>query len=399
MTQLPGTPPLGTSPADTSLHGEAHPRFDAVRSALQHNIEAGEELGAALVVDIDGERVVDLWGGFRDEARTVAWDEHTITNVWSVTKTVTSLAALVLVDRGVLDVHAPVATYWPEFAAAGKQDVLVRHLLSHTSGVSGLEHPATIEDLYDREGATARMAAQAPWWPPGTGPGYHVLNYGHLVGEVVRRVSGKTLTQFVAEEIAGPLGADFQIGAAEQDRGRIAEVVPPPPMAFDLAAAGADSPAFKTLTGPPGDAALANTPAWRRAELGAANGHGNARSVARILSVVSRGGEVDGVRLLSPKTIDLVFDEQANGVDLVLGIPLRWGVGFALPRLDTLPWIPDEQICFWGGWGGSMIIMDVGRRMTISYVMNRMGPGIIGSDRSARYTQAIYDAVRRGGGH
>jgi CubicO group peptidase (beta-lactamase class C family) len=375
----------------TELHGASQPRFAAVRAALQQNIDSNEELGAALVVDIDGERVVDLWGGFRDEARTVPWDEHTITNVWSTTKTVTSLAALMLVDRGLLDVHAPVATYWPEFAAAGKQGVQVRHLLSHTSGVSGLEHPAVIEDLYDWESATARMAAQAPWWSPGTGPGYHALNYGHLIGEVVRRVSGKTLKQFVAEEIAGPLGADFQIGAAEEDWGRIADVVPPPPTQFDLTPG---SPAYKTFTGPAGDARFANTPAWRRADIGAVNGHGNARSVARILSAVSRGGEVDGVRLLGRKTIDLIFDEQANGVDLVLGIPLRWGMGFALPQLDSVPWIPDKEICFWGGWGGSMIIMDVGRRMTISYVMNRMAPGIIGSDRSARYTQEIYDAVR-----
>lgn len=378
----------------TELHGASEPRFAPVRAALQHNIDSGEELGASLVVDIDGERVVDLWGGFRDQARTVPWDAQTITNVWSITKTVTSLAALMLVDQGRLDVHAPVAAYWPEFAAAGKQDVLIRHVLSHTSGVSGLEHPATVEDLYDWESATARMAAQAPWWTPGTGPGYHLTNYGHLVGEVVRRVTGKSLRQFVAEEIAGPLGADFQIGAAEKDWGRITDVVPPPPAPGDPAAAGEDSPAFKSLTGPAVDAAHANTAAWRRADLGAVNGHGNARSVARILSAVSRGGEVDGVRLLGRKTIDLIFDEQIDGVDLVLGIPLRWGMGFALPQRDTVPWIPDEQVCFWGGWGGSMIIMDVGRRMTISYVMNRMAPGIIGSDRSARYTQAIYDALQ-----
>jgi CubicO group peptidase (beta-lactamase class C family) len=378
----------------TEVHGTSEPRFAAVRAALQQTIDSGEELGAALVVDIEGEHVIDLWGGFRDQARTVPWDAQTITNVWSITKTVTSLAALMLVDQGRLDVHAPVAEYWPEFGAAGKQDVLVRHLLSHTSGVSCLEHPAVIEDLYDWETATARLAAQAPWWTPGIGPGYHAANYGHLVGEVARRVSGKTLKQFVADEIAGPLGADFQIGAAENDWARIADVVPPPPSPVDLAAAGEDSPAFKTLTGPAVDAAYANTAAWRRADMGGVNGHGNARSAARILSVISRGGEIDGVRLLGRKTIDLIFDEQINGVDLVLGIPLRWGIGFGLPQSDSVPWIPDEEICFWGGWGGSMIIMDVGRRMTISYVMNRMGPGIIGSDRSARYTQAIYDALR-----
>ena len=377
----------------TELLGKCDDRFDAVRAALARNLDSGEELGASLVLDIDGEIVVDLWGGFRDEARTVPWSEQTITNVWSSTKTVTSLAALMLVDRGALDVDAPVARYWPEFAAQGKQDVLVRHVMSHASGVSGLEQPAVVEDLYDWPRATSRMAAQAPWWPPGTASGYHALNYGHLVGEVVRRISGKTLKQFVAEEIAGPLGADFQIGAAESDWDRIADVVPPPPLPFDLAALDPDSPVVKTLTGPPVAAEVANTPGWRRADLGAVNGHGNARSVARVLSVVARGGEVDGVRLLGQDTIDLIFREQQNGIDLVLGVPLRFGIGYGLPQRDILPWIPDERICYWGGWGGSMIVMDVGRRTTISYMMNKMGPGIIGSDRSTEYGQAIYDAL------
>jgi CubicO group peptidase (beta-lactamase class C family) len=264
-----------------------------------------------------------------------------------------------------------------EFAASGKQDIRVRHLMSHSSGVSGLDQPAVVEDLYDWQKATSRMAAQAPWWEPGTASGYHALNYGHLVGEVVRRISGKTLKQFVAEEIAGPLGADFQIGAAESDWERIANVVPPPPLPIDLAALDPDSPAVKTLTGPTAVAEDANTPAWRAADMGAVNGHGNARSVARIMSVVARGGGVDGIRLLSQETIDLIFHEQLNGVDLVLGVPLRWGIGYGLPRLDVLPWVPDEKICFWGGWGGSMIVMDVGRRMTISYMMNKMGPPLV----------------------
>jgi len=375
------------------IHGVCDERFAALRGALARNLDSGEELGASLVLDLDGDIVVDMWGGFRDEAKTVPWDEHTITNVWSSTKTVTSLAALMLVDRGQLDVDAPVAKYWPEFGAAGKQDVLVRHVLSHASGVSGLDQPAVIEDLYDWESAVSRMAAQAPWWEPGTASGYHALNYGHLVGEVVRRISGKTLKQFVAEEIAGPLGADFQIGAAERDWGRIADVVPPPPLAIDLEALGLDSPAVKTFTGPVPVAADANTPGWRRADMGACNGHGNARSVARVMSVVARGGEVDGVRLLGQDTVDLIFGEQQNGIDLVLGVPLRLGLGFGLPRPDLLPYIPDEQICFWGGWGGSMVVMDVGRRMTISYMMNKMGSGVVGSERSAGYGKAIYDAL------
>ena len=223
--------------------------------------------------------------------------------------------------------------------------------------------------------------------------GYHALNYGHLVGEIVRRISGQTLKQFVAEEIAGPLGADFQIGAAESDWDRIAPVVPPPPLPFDLEALGLDSPAVKTFTGPAPAADVANTPGRRRADIGAANGHGNARSVARVMSVVARGGEADGVRLLGQETIDVIFREQLNGVDLVLGVPLRLGIGYGLPLAALAAYIPGEKICFWGGWGGSLIVMDLGRRMTVSYMMNKMGPGVVGSDRSAAYVTAVYDAV------
>src|ERR1700683_4214052 len=249
------------------IDGTCAERFDAVRGALARNLDSGEELGASLVVDIDGDIAVDMWGGFCDLDRTVPWTEHTITNVWSSTKTVTSLAALMLVDRGELDVEAQIARYWPEFGAQGKQDVLVRHLLSHASGVSGLEQPAVLEDLYDGQKAAARMAAQAPWWEPGTASGYHALNYGHLVGEVVRRISGRPLKQFVADEIAGPLGADFQIGARESDWGRIADVVPPPPLPFDFEALGPDHPAVKTFTGPGVPAQEAHTPGWRQADV------------------------------------------------------------------------------------------------------------------------------------
>lgn len=375
------------------IEGTCDERFSAVRAALQRNVDSGAELGASLVIDIDGEIAADLWGGYRDEARSQPWERDTITNVWSTTKTVTSLAALMLADRGELDVDAPVARYWPEFAAAGKDGVLVRHVLSHTSGVSGLDQPAVLEDLYDWDKATARFAAQAPWWEPGTASGYHALNFGHLVGEVVRRISGKSLKQFVADEIAGPLGADFQIGAAEKDWDRIANVVPPPPPPFDFSTLDPQSPAVKTMTGPEADAAAANTAAWRLADIGAANGHGNARSVARILSVISRGGEVDGIRLLRPETIGLIFREQARGTDLALGVPLRFGIGYGLPLPGLMPAGADEGVCFWGGWGGSVIIMDTARRATISYMMNKMGAGVVGSQRSGEYLQAIYAAL------
>jgi len=376
-----------------TVHGHCDERFAAVRSALADNIASGEEVGACIAIDIDGELVVDIWGGYTDAARTSAWAEDTIVNVWSSTKTVTSLAALMLVDRGLVELAAPVAEYWPEFAANGKQDIEFRHVLAHTSGVSGWELPFTTEDMYDWDKSTAALAAQAPWWQPGTASGYHAHNQGHLIGEVMRRVTGRSLKDFVRDEIAAPLGADFQIGAGHEDYGRIAEIIPPPPLELPLDQLPEDSPMRKTFSGPPPNADAANTPAWREADLGGLNGHGNARSLAAIQSAISLGGTTRGVQLLKPETVELIWVEQANGVDLVLPAPMRWGIGYGLAPNLALPYVPDEKICFWGGWGGSMVAMCPDRRTTITYVMNKMGPGILGSDRAATYGTLIFDAL------
>ena len=276
------------------VSGTCDARFAPVRDALAQQLEH-DELGASIVLDIDGETVVDIWGGWCDTERRRPWERDTITNVWSTTKTVTNLAALMLIDRGEVDAYAPVAEYWPEFAANGKEAIAVRHILSHTSGVSGWDAPFAVADMYDWTSSTERLAAQAPWWEPGTASGYHANNQGHLVGEIVRRVTGLPLKRFVAEQIAGPLGADFQIGAAERDWPRIAPVVPPPPLPIDLASLPPESPMYKTFTGPVADAANANTAAWRRADMGALNGHANARSVVRIIKALSLGGTVDGI--------------------------------------------------------------------------------------------------------
>ena len=373
----------------TATHGWCDTRFSSVREALEANLDSREELGASIAVDIDGQTVVDLWGGWRDQARTQPWDQDTIVNVWSTTKTITSLAVLMLVSRGEVDVDAPVAKYWPEFAAAGKEGVLVRHLLSHSSGVSGLEQPAVMEDLYDWDASTSRMAAQAPWWEPGTASGYHALNFGHLLGEVVRRVTGKHLKQFVADEIAGPLDADFQIGARPADTDRITEVIPPPPLAFDFEQLDTNSPMVKTFTGPLIDATAANTAAWRAADIGGANGHGNAKSVAQIMSRLTLADP----KFLAQEVVDRVFEEQISGVDLVLGVPIRFGIGYGLPEPQTMPYVPEGKVCFWGGWGGSVILMDLDRRLTVSYMMNKMAAGIIGSARAETYSRAIYSAL------
>ena len=374
------------------VQGQCQPRFEALRQLFAANIASGADLGASLAVTLDGEFVVDLWGGWADEARTRPWAADTVTNVWSTTKMMTSLTALLLVDRGELDLDAPVARYWPEFGAAGKSGIQVRHLMSYNSGVSGWAQPVTMADLCDREKTTALLAAQAPWWQPGSGSGYHALNYGHLVGEVVRRITGQSLGAFFSQQIAQPLGADFHIGLPASEFGRVSNVVPPPPLPFDFSALDPASVMFKTLSNPLPDASASWTDGWRQAEIGAANGQGNARSAARIQSVLAGGGEVDGIRLLSQRTIDRIFEVQSHGVDLVLGVPIKMGVGYGLP-IPELPYIPDGKVCFWGGWGGSLVIVDCDRRMTFSYVMNKMAPGVMGGENVAGLAACAYAAL------
>lgn len=378
----------------SGVQGTCDDRFAAMQELFAANLASGADCGASVAVVLDGELVVDLWGGWADEARTVPWDRDTITNVWSSTKTVMFLCTLLLVERGELDYDAPVAQYWPEFAANGKDDVRVRHLMSHTSGVSGWEQPITAADILDWESSTARLAAQAPWWTPGDGSGYHGLNQGHLVGEVVRRITGRTIGQFLRDELTGPLGVDFHIGLPDSEFDRVANVIPGPPAPIDPSTLDPASPLFKTFTGPPMRPEFAWTPEWRRAEVPAANGHGNARSIALLQSVVSNDGVApDGTRYLSTDTIEQIFREQANGVDRVLGMPLRFGIGYALPG-EATPHIPaDRKVCYWGGWGGSSIVNVVDRNMTVAYMMNRMDDALLGDTRGFDLVSAALAAV------
>ncbi|MEU9669262.1 serine hydrolase domain-containing protein [Streptomyces bobili] len=376
-----------------TVEGSSTARFEPVRAALSAHLESGEELGASIAVDVDGVLEVDIWGGHGDAARTVPWHKDTLVGLWSTTKTLSSLAALILVDRGNLDLCRPVAEYWPEFAAQGKQHIEVRHVLAHTSGLSGWQQPFSMDDLYDWPTASARLAGQAPWWEPGSASGYHMQTQGQLVGELVRRVSGRTLTDFVDTEIAKPLEADVQIGAREADWPRIAELVPPSQLPEGLADLDPERIFTKTLLGSPARDEHVDTPQWRRAELGAVNGYGNARGLARALSVISRRGKVNGLRLLSSDTVDKIFDVQADGVDLFLGIPVRWGVGYALADPRTMPHMPTGTVCFWVGRGGSIVMMDLDRRITFAYTMNRLGDGILGSERTHSYIRHVYEAL------
>jgi CubicO group peptidase (beta-lactamase class C family) len=382
------------------VEGHFEARFSQLRDILAEQIASEKELGSSIVVNVDGKTVVDIWGGYSDTGKKIPWAYDTITNVWSCTKIVASLAVLIQIDRGRLDLDEPVATYWPEFAANGKSSVTVRHLLSHTAGLSAWEVIDSVRDVCNLNLAVDRLAQQALWWEPGSASGYHLLTYGHLLSELVRRTSGgKRMKQFVVDDIAGALpDTDFQIGALKKDYPRISPVVPPPPThILDFSKLGPESIPYKTFHRPQINPAWAVEDWWRQAELPALNGHGNARSLARMLSAITLGGEVDGVKLLSPTTIDRIFDVQADGIDLVLRIPITFGVGFALYGEGThrsFNWIPKGRVCFWGGWGGSVVICDLDRRITLSYVMNKMGAGsVIGNERTPLYVKEIYKAL------
>jgi CubicO group peptidase (beta-lactamase class C family) len=375
------------------ISGRAAAGWGGVKDAFASNFAVNGDVGASCAVVRDGEVIVDLWGGTLDREGAKPWQEDTIINVWSTTKTMSCLSLLVLASRGLVDVDAPVARYWPEFAAAGKEGVLVRHLLSHTAGVPAWDERLEPQDLYDWDRVCTLLAAQAPWWEPGWKSGYHAISQGNLVGEVVRRVDGRSVGTFFREEIAGPMGADFHIGTPPHCDDRVAPVIPVPPLDFG----GPGDPPDRTsipyrAANPRLDAELSWTVPWRRAEIPAAGGHGNARSVALAQCAVSAGGSARGVDLLTKAQVERIFDVQAAGRDLVMGIGVTFGVGYGL-NSPKAPIAPNPRVCYWGGWGGSLVVNDVDAGFTMAYVMNRMGEGTVGDDRAHTILRACYAAL------
>lgn len=374
----------------TTLHGTCDPKFAAVREALQNNFATLGDVGASVAVSLEGEMVVDLWGGHRDEAKTLPWEEDTIVNVYSTTKTMAALCALLLADRGQLDFNAKVSQYWPEFAQNGKENVEVRHFMSHSAGLPGMDEPVAPPKVYDWNLMVDALARQAPWWEPGTASGYHALTQGHLIGEVVRRITGQSIGEFFAQEIAVPLGADFHIGTNDEHFDRIGELIPP--ASGPAEAAIGDSIAARTFRNPAIDASHSRTAEWRRAEIPAANGHGNARSVVRVQTALANLGSAWGVDLMSKAGAQRVFEEQTNGTDLVLGVPTIFGLGYGLSNPE-MPMGPNKHIAYWGGWGGSSIVIDQDARLCVSYVMNKMEADLLGDMRGFGILQAAYASL------
>lgn len=379
----------------TEIHGDCRADFEPVRERFAANFADGAELGASVAVTLHGEPVVDLWAGDADtEGRP--WERDTIVNVWSTTKTMAAIVMLMLADRSDIDLEAPVATYWPEFAANGKEGVTIGQVLGHTAGVPGWVPAIAPADIYDWDATVANLAAQAPWWEPGTKSGYHALSQGYLEGEVVRRVTGRTIGTFFREEVAEPLGADFHIGLPESQDARVADLVPPESGIADLEGIDLESTAVRALASCPLTGSEPKTREWRAAEIPAAGGTGNARSVARIHSALANEGEVDGVRLLSPEGLNAIFTERHHDVDLVLGMKMRLGTGFGLMN-ENIPLSPNPRSCFWGGWGGSLAVIDIDAGLSIAYVMNKMANGLVGDLRGGLLVLAANESLAAAG--
>lgn len=386
------------------VNGSVAPGFEQVRDVFAQSFTKGE-VGAAVCIYRDGEPVVDLWGGWKDAARTSPWERDTIVNTFSTTKGMTTVCLLQLVEQGKVDLDAPVATYWPEFAAAGKDKVTVRHLLTHQAGL-----PALDTDLgdarFDWDAVTSALAAQAPAWEPGTQSTYHALTFGYLVGEVVRRVDGRSLGTYFREEIAEPLGVDYMIGFGPEHDARCAEVIPPP-----LPSSGQTEDPVALMTRRLSQST--DTRAWRAAEIPAANGHGSAAGVARFYAAIARGGELDGVRILEEATIDAAMVRQhpsggadhgadpsadvrsqlaSSGVAGITGLP--FGLGFM--RIgDFLAGALGEDAPGTGlfghpGLGGSMGLADRDAKLGIGYVMNQMQGGMAGGSHGFALIMTAY---------
>ena len=379
------------------IDGTVDPAFDGVRDAFAANLADGLELGASLAVSVGGRNVVDLWGGHLDATRTRPWERDSLVCVFSCTKGVVAIATMWAVARGLVDLDRPVAAYWPEFAAEGKADLPVRWLLTHEAGLPAIRARMPFGSLSDWDAMTTALAAQAPWWEPGSGHGYHGVTYGHLVGEVLRRATGRTVGQIVRDELGGPLGVDLWMPLDPADDARTADLV------VEMSPEGTffDRWDPKTSLGP---ASFGNppdcndpfhcvTPTFRRAEIPAANMHANARALDRLYSVLAGGGAVPELRVASPELVEEFGRCHVRGDDLVMELPTAFGLGFE----HTIPeWTfgPGARTYGHNGSGGSLGIVDPDAGVSLGYAMNRLWWGPTRSDpRWAGIFEALYRAL------
>ncbi len=384
-----------------TIHGEVAARFEPVRTAFEANFADGRDVGAAVAAYVDGRKVVDLWAGLADPTTDRPWDEHTLAPVYSTTKGVSAIAAHLLAQRGQLDLDAPAADYWPEFGVEGKAGIPVRWLMSHRAGLPTIERPLSPAEALAWDPAVDALAAQRPAWEPGTAHGYHAITFGWLLGEVVRRATGRTIGQVVADELAEPLGLDLWIGLPEIEERRVCRLLPPhlPSRATLAALSPAQLERFKTLSDRRSLSARAlnvtdpplrfNSRAVHAAELPAANGIATARSLAKLYATTI--GDVDGTRLLDPATVGGATVEQASGLDRILLVENRFGSGFLLPS-DFSPMMGPRSFGH-AGAGGSLAFADPDSGVAFAYVMNQMQQNLAGDARTVGLVRAVATAV------
>jgi CubicO group peptidase (beta-lactamase class C family) len=374
-----------------SIHGVCDDRFRGLHDAFAQNFEVDDEVGAAVALELEGRLVVDLWAGHVDLDRRQEWQRDTLVNVFSIGKAATAVCLHHLVENGAVDLDAPVARYWPEFAAADKGAIPVHMLLSHRAGLPAVRRPLPDDVVYDWDAMIAALAAEAPWWEPGSGHGYHTNTFGFLVGEVIRRAAGTTAGRYLAENVAGPLGIEFHIGLDASLDHRVAPFLgydgPFPPLADpgdDAERALMVKNAYanpRTLSG----VGVVNTRRWRAAEMPSTNGHSNARSIARLMGELSRG------TILRASTIARASAEAAAGHDLILDRPSRFGLGFQLTQPER-PIGPNEGAFGHFGAGGSVGFADPDAHLGFAYTMGKMGPRWQ-NPKNRRLIDAVYQGL------
>jgi CubicO group peptidase (beta-lactamase class C family) len=395
-----------------TVDGTCDPRFAQVREEFERNLAERGEVGASVCVTVDGATVVDLWGGVAEPASGRPWTSDTIGHVWSATKGATALCAHMLASRGELDIDEPVARYWPEFAKSGKDAVLVRHLLNHQAGLPAVRDPLPAGAFYDWDLMVDALAREEPFWKPGTRNGYHALTFGFLVGEVVRRVTGRTLGTFFRDEIAAPLGLEFWLGLPEEHESRVAPTIPADPPgpgdpvpSFYVAALTDPTSVQALLLGNSGGYMMvpgeSDTRAAHAAEMGAVGGITNARGLAGMYRPLALGGSAAGVSLLTPEQIAILGPvSSATSVDAVMMVPTRWSLGFTktmdnrhLPPADREGLLLTEEAFGHVGMGGSVGFADPRARMSFGYTMNRQGSGLGVNPRGQSLIDAVYRAL------
>jgi len=388
-----------TSPGPTPpVHGSCDPRFARVKEAFAASLAGPYELGAAVSVVIEGAAVVDLWGGWADRGRQTPWARDTVVNVYSTTKGLLAMGAHRLIEEGRIDLDAPVARVWPELAAEDKGAITLRHFLGHQAGLPAVRPPLPPDALFDWSAMTTALAAERPWWEPGEGHGYHAMTFGWLVGEVIRRVTGKMPRDYLREVITGPLAVDATIGLPEGDEARCADLrpgrrTPGVSTLFDRILAEPDSMTARAFTNPPTMVMpeVVSSRAWRDADLPSLNGHASARAIARIYGALARGGAVDGVRILSRESVARCAEETSRGPDRVLGVSTRFGLGFMLPQ-EHDAFAPEGSFGHPGA-GGSIGFADPTAKVGFGYVMNRMGLEILADPRARSLSDAVYASL------